>query len=554
VNRERMDEASARMDVDIRSEGTEVSIRLVGELAESLPAEAYDRIHAFARRGAHVVLDLSKLARVSAVGLRRLLSFCLYVKALGGEVSAIGVPKELIRIADVTGFSQLFQQASRAVPRPLPSGPPVTRVDSYPTHYHGGYALRPGFLLPFGASAVPHGINFSVYSRHARACTLVLFQPGVRDPMIEIPFPPEFRVGDVYAMMVFEVDPDEVEYGFRIEGPFAPEEWHRFDPSKVLLDPMARCVSGRDVWGIVPDSSRPYRYRARILPEDFDWEGDRPLELPIQDLVVYEMHVRGFTRSPSSGVDHPGTFAGVREKIPYLKELGVNCVGLMPVFEFDELENDRTNPLTGERLYNYWGYSTVGFYAPNASYGATGPVGMQADELKAIVKDLHRNGIEVILDVVFNHTAEGDDRGPCISFRGLDNRTYYMLTPDGRYYNFSGCGNTLNCNHPVVRDFVLNCLRYWVEAYHIDGFRFDLASILGRDAHGTPLPNPPLLESLAMDPILGKTKLIAEAWDAGGLYQVGTFPAYGRWADWNGKYRDCVRRFLKGDAGLTGEM
>jgi glycogen operon protein len=219
-----------------------------------------------------------------------------------------------------------------------------------------------------------------------------------------------------------------------------------------------------------------------MVPEDFDWEGDRPLELPIQDLVIYEMHVRGFTRSATSRVKHPGTFAGLREKIPYLKELGINCVELMPIFEFDELENDHVDPASGERLKNYWGYSTVGFYAPKASYAATAGAAMQADEFKATVKDLHRNGIEVILDVVFNHTAEGDDRGRTISFRGLDNRVYYMLKPDGRYYNFSGCGNTLNCNHPVVRDFVLNCLRYWVEAYHIDGFRFDLASILGRDA------------------------------------------------------------------------
>jgi glycogen operon protein len=273
----------------------------------------------------------------------------------------------------------------------------------------------------------------------------------------------------------------------------------------------------------------------------------------MEDLVIYEMHVHGFTRSPTSGVKFPGTYAGVREKIPYLKSLGINCAELLPVFEFDELENPRNDPLTGARLYNYWGYSTVGFYAPKAGYAATGQVGMQADELKALIKALHQHGIEVVLDVVFNHTAEGNEQGPTISFRGLDNRTYYMFTPDGRYHNFSGCGNTLNCNHPVVRDFVLGCLRHWVAEYHVDGFRFDLASILGRATDGTPLPNPPLLEALAMDPVLGKTKLTAEVRDAGGLYQVGSFPAYGRWAEWNGPYRDCVRRFLKGDMGQVGD-
>jgi glycogen operon protein len=262
--------------------------------------------------------------------------------------------------------------------------------------------------------------------------------------------------------------------------------------------------------------------------------------------------VRGFTCHPSSKVSpsHRGTFAGLQEKIPYLKSLGVNCVELMPIFEFDELDNPRHNPLTGERLFNYWGYSTVGFYAPKAGYAAAGKTGQQSIELKTLIKELHRNGIEVILDVVFNHTAEGNENGPTISFRGLDNKTYYMLTPEGFYYNFSGCGNTLNCNHPVVRNFVLECLRYWAAEFHIDGFRFDLASILGRDPQGIPLANPPLLEILALDPILAKCKLIAEAWDAGGLYQVGSFPDYDRWGEWNGKYRDEIRRFLKSQGDM----
>jgi isoamylase len=429
----------------------------------------------------------------------------------------------------------------------------VDRVDVYPTHQHAGYRLRPGRVFPFGATFVPGGVNFSVYSSHATSCTLVLFEQGRNEPLAEIPFPEGFRVGHVFAMTVFDLDYERVEYGYRMDGPFDPANGHRFDPTKILLDPYARAVSGRNVWGAEPDWERPGPFRGRLVFDDFDWEDDRPLNTPIEDLVIYEMHVRGFTRHPSSGVKFPGTFAGLRQKIPYLKELGVNCVELMPINEFDEFENSRPGP-DGTRLMNYWGYSTVGFFAPKAGYAATGKLGMQADELKALVKELHRNGIEVILDVVFNHTAEGNERGPTISFRGIDNQTYYMLTPEGYYFNFSGTGNTLNCNNPVVRSMLLDCLRYWVADYHIDGFRFDLASVLGRDPWGAPLSNPPLLESLAFDPVLGRTKLIAEAWDAGGLYQVGSFPAYGRWAEWNGKYRDCVRRFLKGDAGLVGEM
>lgn len=322
-----------------------------------------------------------------------------------------------------------------------------------------------------------------------------------------------------------------------------------------MLDPYARLISGRDVWGTQPDWDKEiYPYRARVSFDDFDWEGDRPLEIPHQDLVVYEAHVRGFTCSSSSGVEHPGTYAGLAEKIPYLQSLGINAIELMPLFEFDEFENSRIHPDSGEQLYNYWGYSTLGFFAPKAAYAASGKYGMQVDELKQCIKKLHAAGIEVILDVVFNHTAEGNEHGPTFCFKGLDNKIYYMLTPEGYYFNFSGTGNTLNCNNPVVRALVLDCLRYWTAEYHIDGFRFDLASILGRDPWGAPLPNPPLLESLAYDPILSSCKLIAEAWDAGGLYQVGSFPAFGRWAEWNGKYRDTLRRFLKGDHGVVGEV
>ena len=431
----------------------------------------------------------------------------------------------------------------------------MDRVDAYPTHEHQGYKLRTGKAFPFGATFVPGGVNFSVFSSHATDCTLVLFEKGAAQPLVEIPFPDEFRIGNVYAMIVFGLDYENIEYGYRMEGPFDPSNGHWFDKSKILLDPYAKAIGGRDVWGVSPNWSDIYRYRGRLVFDDFDWDNDRPLEIPTENLVIYEMHVRGFTRHSSSEAKFPGTFAGIRQKIPYLKELGVNCVELLPIYEFDEFEGSSLDPATGEqRVGNYWGYSTVGFFAPKAAFAATGKMGMQVDEFKALVKEFHRHGIEVMLDVVFNHTAEGNEHGPSISFRGIDNKTYYMLTPEGYYFNFTGTGNTLNCNNPVVRNMVLDCLRYWAAEYHIDGFRFDLAAVLGRDPWGAPLSNPPLLETLAYDPILAKCKLIAEAWDAGGLYQVGSFPAYGRWAEWNGKFRDDVRKFIKGEAGLVGAI
>ncbi len=425
----------------------------------------------------------------------------------------------------------------------------MERIDIHPTHTYSNFKLRSGRPEPFGATLVPGGVNFSIFSSNATSCTLVLFQKHAQKPIAEIPFPEEFRIGNVYCMVVFDLNYEELEYGYRMDGPNNFQEGHWFEQNKILMDPYAKIIGGRDVWGVDPDWNNLYQHRARIAFDDFDWEDDRPLEIPPEDQIIYEMHVRSFTYHPSSGVKekHRGTFAGIRDKIPYLKELGVNAVELMPIYEFDEFENSRPNPETGERLYNYWGYSTVGFFAPKAGYAATGKFGMQVDELKALVKELHKNGIEIILDVVFNHTAEGNEHGPTISFRGIDNQTYYMLTPEGYYFNFSGTGNTLNCNNPIVRGMVLDCLRYWAAEYHIDGFRFDLAAILGRDPWGAPLANPPLLETLAFDPILANCKLIAEAWDAGGLYQVGSFPAYGRWAEWNGKYRDSIRKFLKGD-------
>lgn len=430
----------------------------------------------------------------------------------------------------------------------------LERIDNLPTDTLAGYRTRPGKPLPFGVSSVPGGLNFSVYTSAGTSCTLVLFSRSEGSLLAEIKVPDHYRIGDVYSIVVYDLDYEDVEYGFKIDGPYAPEEGHRFNPENILMDPYARVLSGRDEWGVEPDWDNQYQYRSRVAFDDFDWEGDSPLEINDADLVIYELHVRSFTKSESSGVKFKGTYAGIAEKIPYLQSLGVNAVELMPIFEFDEFENSRIHPDTGERLYNYWGYSTVAFFAPKAGFAASGRFGMQVDEFKQLVKQLHKAGIEVILDVVFNHTAEGNERGPSISFKGLDNKIYYMLTPDGYYFNFSGTGNTLNCNNPVVRNLVLDCLRYWASEYHIDGFRFDLASILGRDPWGAPLNNPPLLESLAFDPILSSCKLIAEAWDAGGLYQVGTFPAFGRWSEWNGKYRDTARRYLKGDHGQIGEM
>ena len=424
-------------------------------------------------------------------------------------------------------------------------------MSSLPIYALGNFRFRPGKPRPFGATVLPDGVNFSIFSCYATSCSLVLFERGAELPMVEIPFLDSFRTGDVYAMTVLDLDPAEIEYGFRLDGPYDPANGHRFDAQRILLDPYAKSIGGLDQWGKSGTREGIYPYRARPHVDDFDWEGDQQLNIPLEDLIIYEMHARGFTAHPTSEVEAPGAFAAIIEKIPYLKELGVNCIELMPVFEFDELDNDLRNPETGEQLLNFWGYNPIAFFAPKAGYAASGePI----DELKSLVKACHRAGIEVWLDVVFNHTAEGNENGPTISYRGIDNSIYYLLKPDGSYQNFSGVGNTFNCNHPVVRVVLLDCLRYWVSEYHIDGFRFDLASSMGRDPEGKPDPDPPLLEVLAYDPLLANTKLIAEAWDAGGLYQVGSFPAYGRWGEWNGRYRDDLRRFLKGDAGMVGAM
>ena len=430
----------------------------------------------------------------------------------------------------------------------------MLKVDGYATHHYEDYRLRPGKPLPFGSTIVPGGINFSIYSRYATSCELLLFNKGENEPFVVIPFPREFEIGNVFSMIVFDLDYETIEYGYRMDGPFDTSVGHRFDKTRILMDPYAKLISGRDVWRKEPDWDNSYQHRSKVAFDDFDWEGDSPLEKPLEDCVIYEVHVRNMTAGNGANVKHPGTFSALREKIPYFKKLGVTTVEILPIHEFDEVENYRKSPTSDEYLVNYWGYSNVGFFAPKAGYAATGKFGMQMDELKTTVKDFHKNGIEIILDVVFNHTAEGNENGPYISYRGLDNKSYYMLTPEGYYYNFSGCGNTLNCNNPIVRDMILDCLRFWVAEYHVDGFRFDLASILGRDQNGAPMSNPPLLESLAFDPVLGKSKLIAEAWDAGGLYQVGSFPSWNRWTEWNGRFRDDLRRFLKGEPGLVGSI
>ena len=412
-----------------------------------------------------------------------------------------------------------------------------------------GFKIRPGFFRMYGACVASNGVSFTINSHGATRCTLLLFKPQAPKPYARIPFPDSYRIGDTYSMLVFDIKPDEFEYAFSFDGPYEPAKGLLFNEKNVLLDPYSRAVTGQRKWGEKPEGGKDFEYRARVVKSNFDWGNIKQLEQPFEDLVIYEIHVRGYTKDKSSGVSAPGTFAGLKDKIPYLKDLGINAVELMPIFEFDEMESARV--VDGVQLYNYWGYNTVSFFAPNTSYAFNEEHNHEGDELKSLIKALKENGIEVILDVVFNHTAEGNEMGPCFSFKGIDNNVYYMLTPDAHYYNFSGCGNVMNCNHPVVRNFIIDCLRHWAIEYRVDGFRFDLASILGRDQNGAPMANPPILESLAFDPVLGKMKLIAEAWDAGGLYQVGSFPSWNRWAEWNGRYRDDMRSFLKGDDGMA---
>ena len=416
--------------------------------------------------------------------------------------------------------------------------------------------------MPLGAVPTPEGINFAVFSRHAEQVNLLLFKTGKGPKCAEIILDTEInRTGDIWHILVHDMNPD-LRYGYRMIGPYDPAvSGHFFSGANILLDPYVRAVTGCTRWGARyirrggMDADSLFRRRGCIVSDYFDWEGDRPLNIPLQDSIIYEMHVRGFSRHDSSKVKHPGTYAGIAEKIPYLRELGITAVELMPVTEFDENENVRIDPRTGERLKNFWGYSPLAFFAPKAAYAVKGRNGNQVREFKEMVKALHKAGIEVILDVVFNHTAEGGADGPVYNFRGIDNTIYYLLDSQTReYLNFSGCGNTCNCNHPLMRSFIMDCLRYWVTEMHVDGFRFDLASILGRDPKGEVLSNPPMVEQIAEDPVLARTKIIAEAWDAAGLYQVGSFSPHPRWAEWNGLFRDDVRAFMCGNKNTVSSL
>ncbi|MFF2430882.1 glycogen debranching protein [Streptomyces mirabilis] len=403
------------------------------------------------------------------------------------------------------------------------------------------WSTTPGRARPPGASITPDGVNFAVHAAGARGMRLVLMRAADGTAEAELPFPDGGRFGTVFTMTVPDLDPDRFHYGYRVE--YASGEL-----SPILLDPYAKELAGAGNWG-----ERP-QYRSAVLADDFGWGEDRSPRIPQNELIVYEVHVRGYTRHASSEVAQPGTYAGLREKIPYLQSLGVNCVELLPVFEFDETDNTYMSPETGEPLRNFWGYNSVGFFAPKASYAADATPGGTARELKALVKALHAAGIAVILDVVYNHTAEGDHRGPTQSLRGLDESAYYLLDARGRPVNLTATGNTVNCNHPVTRELILDSLRYWATEYRVDGFRFDMAAILTRGTHGEPLPDPPLVEAIARDPVLAHCTLIAEASDAAGSYQVGSFPGYGRWSEWNMRYRDAIRRLLLGRPGSVAEF
>ena len=401
----------------------------------------------------------------------------------------------------------------------------------------------PGRATPLGLEVYDSGVRFTLVSRHATRVWLALFDNADdREPAVEFEFDSAMhRTGDVWSIFVKGLRTGAL-YMYRIEGPFEPEQGHRYDSSVYLLDPYARIIVG-DIPGRTA--------KCEVFYENPDWHNDRRPKLPLKDLVIYETHVRGMTIDESSGVARPGSYLGLIEKIAYLKDLGVTAVELLPVQEFGEKGLGRWSIPARRELRNYWGYNTIGFFAPAGLYASQGGMGEQFDEFRAMVAALHKAGIEVILDVVFNHTAEGDERGPTLCFRGIDNSIFYLLGEDGKYLNFSGCGNTTNCNHPIVRTFILDCLCYWVTVMHIDGFRFDLASILGRDTKGRVVENAALVEHIAEDPVLRDTKLIAEAWDAGGAYQVGSFGDV-RWAEWNGKYRDDIRRYWRGDANMKG--
>ncbi|MBN2581107.1 MAG: glycogen debranching protein GlgX [Pirellulales bacterium] len=430
--------------------------------------------------------------------------------------------------------------------------------------FHTGFPAMPDrpaalrFLhpLPYGAILHDGGVQFVVFSRRATAMRVLLYEKvNDREPSQIIDFDRDLnRWGDIWSIFVPGVGPGQL-YHYQADGPHEPERGNRFDPKARLIDPYAKALAGE----FLPATDGILRPpKCVVVGDQFDWQGDRHLRRSLHETIIYELHVRGFTKSRSGKVEHPGTYAGIIEKIPYLQSLGVTAVELMPVHEFSTIDCFGHKP---ERS-NYWGYDPIAFFAPHRGYAVGTEPGGQVRQFKEMVRELHRAGIEVILDVVFNHTAEGNEYGPTLSFKGLENRVYYMLENGGRSYrNYTGCGNTLNGNHPIVRELIFHCLRYWVQSYHIDGFRFDLASILSRDRNGDIIPNPPVVESIAEDPLLADTKIIAEAWDAAGAYQVGTFANLRsadqpilRWAEWNGRYRDDVRRFWRSDDGISGPL
>ncbi len=409
----------------------------------------------------------------------------------------------------------------------------------------------PGDSLPLGLSIQGDMANFAVFSSRASSVYLALFFDGNIHPEKEIPM---HRTGDIWHVAVRGAT-SKIEYSFRCEGPHDEKRGLLFNNSQFLTDPYAKILHTRKKWQqrTLTDDQKPPRAILQ-MPTPFDWEGDLSPKIPYSSLIIYEMHVRGFTQHPNSQASAPGTFLGIIEKIPYLKKLGVNAIELMPIFEWDESYSRHINPKTGQYLPNYWGYDSLHFFAPMARFASGASFEAPLLEFKQMVRELHKNGIEVLLDVVYNHTGEGKEHDYYIHFRGLDNSTYYMIDEQDHYRNFTGCGNTVNCNHPTVKNFILDSLRYWVQEMHVDGFRFDLASILTRDPHGHPTAHAPLLQAIASDPEISKVKLIAEAWDAAGLYQVGSFPQWGPWSEWNGPYRDIVRRFIKGTDGQAGSF
>ncbi|MEY6433811.1 glycogen debranching protein GlgX [Thioalkalicoccus limnaeus] len=422
----------------------------------------------------------------------------------------------------------------------------------------GPYETRPGRRYPMGATLDEFGVNFSIYSRHATGAELLLYATATSpEPFQRIRLDPQLN-HTFFSWHVLVLDlPPGTHYTWCLEGPQDPrgQGW-RFDHRVELVDPWAREITAAawDRGRRLREGPRPHdSLRAVVLADDYDWEGDQPLRIPSEETIIYELHVGGFTRHPSSRVGHPGTFAGLIEKIPYLQSLGITHVELMPVMAFDQQDVPKAVMAAG--LTNYWGYSTHSFFSPHPGYCVDPEQGAHRNEFRDMVKALHRAGIGVIMDVVFNHTAEGNARGPMINFKGFGNETFYCLDPIDKsiYLDFTGCGNTFNANHPFVSRFIIDSLEYWVREMHVDGFRFDLASAMARDGVGQPMAHPPVIWGIELSDTLASSKIIAEAWDAAGLYQVGSFPGY-RWMEWNGRYRDSIRRFVRGDGGLISEV